>query len=410
MPSIPAIRYPSYDDLGHSAAQRLSRSVDCNEARTQDSRLVHFLKFINHYGLRDEYLTADVNVIDRIRTRYVTFLLSGYTLPGREIKVGTIQGYMKAINPHYRERGLPDFYDWRLDCDANSLLKEQKSYESLPDRRAPLPHKMLAKMHELSKEDRLGFRACIWDFVNLGRYGGFRMQEFAMDKSNEIKYYVKPNGELVTRAFVLRNFIFRTVDSIRLRNPMGSRHAIHDSGNEFDVQKNRQNGQIIFYKRVLAHPEYCPVEAQISIYARAVELGQGDEDPLCIYRDPRGTHYLTGDAITQYFRFLMVLVFPNISDEELKLISTHSIRVTACVELSEAGKSGWYIKLRLRWLSDCYTVYLRNTSNICEQHIEALSGAHERMAALAVSLVGVPEANDTPGTADSVEYDLEDDD
>ena len=48
----------------------------------------------------------------------------------------------------------------------------------------------------------------------------------------------------------------------------------------------------------------------------------------------------------------MRLTRANISDEELTLISTHSLRVHACVCLYEVGKDIFYIKLRLRWLSD----------------------------------------------------------
>ena len=36
--------------------------------------------------------------------------------------------------------------------------------------------------------------------------------------------------------------------------------------------------------------------------------------------------------------------------------------------MHEAGKSDAYIKLRIRWPSDCFKVYLCNTKTICEQH------------------------------------------
>ena len=37
------------------------------------------------------------------------------------------------------------------------------------------------------------------------------------------------------------------------------------------------------------------------------------------------------------------------------------------VLLHEAGKSDAYTKLRMRWLSDCFHIYLRNTKTICKQ-------------------------------------------
>ena len=106
----------------------------------------------------------------------------------------------------------------------------------------------------------------------------------------------------------------------------------------------------------------------------------------------------------------MKLVMPNISDEELKLISTHSIRVYACVLLSEAGKDGPYIKLRLRWLSNCFEIYLRNTNIIADQHNEALDTVHTRMCALAISASNLYEIVHTSGAININMNDLEDED
>ena len=72
-------------------------------------------------------------------------------------------------------------------------------------------------------------------------------------------------------------------------------------------------------------------------------------DPVCVYKNNKGkVRFLTGADVIAYFRFITKLVHPNILDAELDLISTHSIQVLACVLLSEAGKYGPYIKLRLR--------------------------------------------------------------
>ena len=61
---------------------------------------------------------------------------------------------------------------------------------------------------------------------------------------------------------------------------------------------------------------------------RAEQLGNTEtEDPICVYKDEKGIQYLTGADITAYLRVICKLVTPNISDAELKLISSHSIRV-----------------------------------------------------------------------------------
>ena len=104
--------------------------------------------------------------------------------------------------------------------------------------------------------------------------------------------------------------------------------------------------------------------------ARSQVLGATkSEDPCCACKDKKGNvACLTVDDMTCYYRFVMCLTRPSITEADLSLISTHLMRVYACVLLHEAGKDGPYIKLRLRWLSNCFEVYLRNTDKIRAQH------------------------------------------
>ena len=252
-------------------------------------------------------------------------------------------------------------------------------------------------MYELSLDEHctFGARKAIWHWTGLGHFGGFRRQEFAMDKSDEIQYYVKPNGELIVCAFTLSNFIFYDVDGMPVDRQacLNNRSLAQQLGQQYDIQKNRMNGQIITVHREPAFPPFCPVELGLDIVEMAMALGaKGPEDPLCLYRTSKGDiKFLTGDMITRYYRFVTKMVFPHISDEMLKLISTHSLRVKAAVLLHEAGKDGTYIKLRIRWLSDCFEIYLRNTSTICAQHNTALQGVNQQMmAAIAVSQANPP--------------------
>ena len=72
-------------------------------------------------------------------------------------------------------------------------------------------------MCELAKQDPLGFHACAWQFTGMGRFSGYRQQEYAMDSTTEIKYYVKPDGNCVVRAITMKNFIFYDGDHVILR-------------------------------------------------------------------------------------------------------------------------------------------------------------------------------------------------
>ena len=126
-------------------------------------------------------------------------------------------------------------------------------------------------------------------------------------------------------------------------------------GQQYDIQKNWMNGQIVTVHREPAFPPFCPVELGLNIVEMALALGAKDpEDPLCLYCTSTGDiKYLTGDIITRYYHFVTKMVFPDISDEMLKLISTYSLRVKAAVRAKME-----HIKLRIHWLSDCFEVYL----------------------------------------------------
>ena len=157
---------------------------------------------------------------------------------------------------------------------------------------------------------------------------------------------------------------------------------------------------------------YCPIRLGLRLLWRAKTLlGQRQDDPLCVYLDKYFKKcFLTGVDVTRYYRFAVQLVMPNVSSEELKLISTHSsLRVTACVLLAEAGKDGWYIKLRLRWLSDCFEINLRNTKVITsQQHRDALDKANAMLKGLAIIAANLPGTLELSGLVDDLMYVLED--
>ena len=125
--------------------------------------------------------------------------------------------------------------------------------------------------------------------------------------------------------------------------------------------------------------------------------------PVGVYKSKRGKIlYLTGNKIAELLRAAVREIRPDTSKEELKRYSAHSLRVWACVLLDEAGKSPEYIKKRLRWLGDSFRMYLRDTSVIQHQHVDALQAASQEVLELISAL---PEdvialSTMTDGTAD----------
>ena len=64
------------------------------------------------------------------------------------------------------------------------------------------------------------------------------------------------------------------------------------------------------------------------------------------------------------------------------------IRVSAAVLLQIAEKPSHFIKMRLRWESDTYRMYLRNTSVVAMKHLEANVSATLAEKAYTLSHVG----------------------
>ena len=133
MSSISAIKYPTWDDLGRSVAEKLSRSVDSQGAKTQCSRTVHFLWFIHRYELRNVFLTDDRPITDLVLERYVNLLLDGFTINFESVAVVTIAGYMRAVNAYYKSLGLTEPWSKTSKTTAASLLESQSKVEEKPE-------------------------------------------------------------------------------------------------------------------------------------------------------------------------------------------------------------------------------------------------------------------------------------
>jgi hypothetical protein len=330
----------------------------------------------------------------------------GYT--PQYILTGTVLGYLTVINAHYVEMGIHPPFVAKSKTKTALLLADTKKFKLEPDCREPLSDTTFDKMYELALLGPFtGFRYLVWDIAALGRYGGFRQQEYTMDHKNKVKYFITPAGPVV-RAFTMDNILFHDEDWMIIRDPLMRPDLIEAVGTCYGVQKNRRNGQVIWYSRDATNPSFCPVVRALSLVCRATILGQPSSDPICVYRDTTDDMvYLTGTAITDYFRYITKLVYPDIDAAALAAISSHSLRVTACVLLAEAGMPVYFIKLRLRWISDCFEVYIRNTLRMANMHNVAIAKPPVMLSSANLGLNLVSEDGDE-GLLD--DYELEDDD
>ena len=94
------------------------------------------------------------------------------------------------------------------------------------------------------------------------------------------------------------------------------------------------------------------------------------------------TRYLTGNKIQDVLRSIAKAVHPDLMEDEIKRFSSHSGRVWALVLLDEAGMSPVFMTSRLRWMGESYKLYLRDTSVLQQQHVDALSNESDEVTRL----------------------------
>ena len=307
------------------------------------------------------------------------------------MRYDTILGYVKDTFELFRLRNLPEpFYFDDKSSLAATVLRNIRDEENIADQRPPITPEMFAEMLKTSEvSDFLSAQCSIADLAILGRYLGPRLAEYGQKSQKRPEYHIYPSGKAVLKAWSQDDIIFYdknnqriTPDSIRGIN-IPTRISV-----TFKIQKNRRNGEV---KQVLYDPnntEMCPVKAAYRIVYRAILLQQPSYLPVCVYKNTKSeVTYITGSAISKYFRQMAKKAHPTMTETERKRYSAHSIRVTAAVLLHEHGCNGDYIKIQLRWQGDSYRVYLRSTKTILKHHTTALSNS----AALSIKLANVDQ-------------------
>ena len=51
----------------------------------------------------------------------------------------------------------------------------------------------------------------------------------------------------------------RDTDGTHVHHPILYQDSIKDLGTEYDIQKNRRNGQVIYSRQENKYPDYCPI-------------------------------------------------------------------------------------------------------------------------------------------------------
>ena len=289
---------------------------------------------------------------------------------------------MKAVCDLHKDRSLPTPYSADVDY-ISIVLKAVQKYESVKNRKDMIHDEMIhymesirTGMHEDSHE------AAIIDWVLLGRFVGYRGIEWCQDTLKSFTKIIHDNwtGPLAY-AFIEEDFQFYTADKIHVPHiniTSQSYASIDHVMIRFKKQKNDRNYEVIPYMKDAANPAFCPIRAILRAFLRARRLHAPSDEPMAVFRQANGEYagercFITKDLVAKFLRRIAQQVY-KLKDNDPSLLrwSTHSIRVTACNLLHRQGFSDTYIQHRLRWASDAFRDYLRNTLYSAAQHTKAL--------------------------------------
>jgi len=288
-------------------------------------------------------------------------------------------GYIKQAESLHTDRGLPNPNHVDLNY-IKTMTNAVKKYETVPKRKEMISDSMfgyIARLTSRASEDSLV--KAIGDWIALGCYTGFRKSEWCSDHHDSFVTIEDPNwgDRPSTLSVITDDFSFSTVTGRRIHDisTVDDCDAVFTSLC-FRKQKNNDNGQTLTYRRRPDPHWPCPTQASLNIVRRANRLGTPKDHPAAVYRDSASgqRRLITASQVAVLLRHVAQKVFDiPVGHKDLLAWSCHSIRVTAANLLHRARFSDSYIKNRLRWRSDTFLMYLRNTFYTADQHTQALT-------------------------------------
>ena len=361
--------------MGNIVAQEIAKSQASQNLETIRARQAHFIKWNWSKHIDDPVgPEPDRKILFAV---YVKSVMLGDNYCNREsLRSATCKGYATDAAQLFILRNCPSPFVFSDESNWTTILiKNLETEEGIAIQRRPLNAKIFAAIYEMAKSASLdSAEAVSCNVVAVGKQNGWRRGEHSQTKKKEVDYHVYPSGTKVMKSINGNDVQFTSLDDkLFLVKSNSNMSRLKSVKMKFRHQKNRQNNQEVRFHVDKKNPESCSVVNLAQMVQRKRRLGHSMHLPLTVYLDDTGSvAYLTGDKLTQVIRRAVRKVYPDMPEKEVQLHSCHSIRVWACVELFEAGMQPEFIKKRLRWLGESYRVYLRDTSNISKQHMQAL--------------------------------------
>ena len=313
---------------------------------------------------------------------YIELLISGENITNREeLRSLTIAGYISEINKLHEKRNIQKPISLKGPSKPAILYRNLRAEEDIARRRQPLLPTTAAKIIAAGSAAPSNSKtALISDLLILARLVGPRAAEIVQRTNSKADYHTYPSGKTVVKSLCHDNFTFFDRRGRLIEPGSPTEDKIHSMKITWTIQKNRRNGEWLTYTREYGNPKLCTVLAALRLIRRSTSLNQPSNLPLAVYSGQgNAMRYLTATQLTQHLRTYSKRANPTLSKQDLSLISCHSLRVWACVLLSEAGENGDKIRIRLRWLSEAHRVYLRDTQASGSSHNKALKKASSEL-------------------------------
>ena len=349
------------------------------------TRQLHFIKWCLKMGLTDPTLEhLDIPQKNFIMACYAVSLTSNETIFCRVIKASTVNLYLTDAAKLAIFKNLPDPLKNVLNQKSNyitNVVNEHRWWETMPNRREPLTFSMvdtgfLTAYGSTANKFNDSLDAALTDWFILAMQAGMRKSEWCQDR-----YLLQKSGKVILNrdgsasAFIFSDFTFEQSNGYRCNNHR-SMH-IHSASLVkicWRFQKNGTNGETLSYMANCSNPSRCPVQATLRIRARAIRLGVPPHLPIAVFQNSTGSsQYIDDFHVTHKLQSLARSVYNITTSSDLARFTTHSLRVGACVLLHETSQTPDFIKARLRWRSDAYLMYLRNTPKLANLHNIAIN-------------------------------------
>lgn len=321
---------------------------------------------------------------------YAAFLAQGNTIMGLLLKSGTISEYIRQIarflavftNTDPRKHNQADA---KLASEIQNVIKEVERWEDVPNKRNPYLPEMHCCLSNLTSSDNpTSLRRSLFRWFGVGISGGFRISEWAQPDTNPHLLSPKLNDRGDPYAFLPSDVVFYSPQGRILSHQQAIILPVHMLGKfslRHRTQKNNQNGEKRVYTRG-SDPRFCAVTNMQHIIGQYYKLvgPQSPNIPLSVFKCESSGAILpiTANAITSVLRATAEVAYglnpmTKTGADKLKLFTSHSIRVGACVILHCKGFTATQIQFLLRWRSDAFMTYLRNTTFLAAQQADAVA-------------------------------------